>query len=63
MVGEICKKENSLPIHKEGTERTREAGINTNFYYACTYDVVKDFNNHREKAATLNHLKAKTVRL
>ena len=27
------------------------------------YDVLRDINHHREKAATLNHLKAKIVRL
>ena len=58
-----AKKKIRYLFIQEGTERIREAAINDHFYYACIYDVLKDFNHHREKEATLNLLKAKTVRL
>ena len=37
--------------------------INETFYYACIYDILKDRRHPREKTPTLNHLKAKIVRL
>jgi len=47
----------------EGKERVRTEDMNENFYYTCIYDVLQDPIQHREKAARLNHLKAKIVRL
>lgn len=60
--GRDSKEENSLPVHTR-RKRTREAAINENVCYACTHEVLIDFNRHREKAATVNHLKAIIVRL
>jgi len=47
----------------EGKERVRTEVMNENFYNTCVYDVLQDLIQHREKAARLNHLKAKIVRL
>jgi hypothetical protein len=47
----------------EGKERMRTEVMNENSYYACIYDVLQDTIQHREKAARLNRLKAKIVRL
>ena len=47
---------------QEETARTRENMINENVYYACIY-ISKDRRHPREKTPTLDHLKAKTVRL
>ena len=63
VVGEIRQMENCFLFIQEGTARTREDMINENFYYACIYVIVKDRRYPREKTPTLNHLKAKTVRL
>jgi hypothetical protein len=48
---------------KEGKDKTRAEAMIEIIYYSCIYDVLQDPNHHREKAARLNHLKAKIVRL
>ena len=48
---------------QEGAAWAPEDTINKNFYYACIYDILKDRGHPMEKTLTLNHLKAKTVRI
>jgi hypothetical protein len=47
----------------EGTERRWEETTMENFYHVCLYDILQDTNPQKEKTATLDHLKAKLVRL
>jgi hypothetical protein len=63
MVGELCQKEIRDMFNNEGKERVRTEMINENFYYTCVYDLLQDPIQHGEKAARLNHFKAKIVRL
>jgi hypothetical protein len=44
---------------REDTDRCE----NENFYYACIHDIQQDQNQQRENTSTLNHLKAKIVKL
>jgi hypothetical protein len=63
MVGEMRKEEKRYLFTQEGTERTREAVINENFTTPAHATSSKASNTTGEKAATLNQLKAKIVRL
>lgn len=47
----------------EGTERRREETKIENFYHAFLYDVLQDTKPQEEKMVTLNHSKAKLIRL
>jgi hypothetical protein len=61
---ESCVKRKIFYIFiKEGNERSWADAMNAHFYYTCIYDILQDPNQHRDKAAILNHLKAKIVRL
>jgi len=48
---------------REGTVKRREETQMENFYYACLYDILQRPIRHAERRASLNHLKAKIVKL
>ena len=61
VVGKICRKEKSgFFSSKKASKDKRKYDKN---YYTFIYDILTDRRHPREKTPTLNHLKAKTVRL
>jgi exonuclease III len=58
-----AKRKIRFMFNNEGKERVRTERMNEHFYYTCTYDVLQDPIQHREKVAKLNHLEAKIVKL
>jgi hypothetical protein len=63
LVGEVCQTENPLPFHPRRDCEDPRKHDKWQFFHACIYDILKPFKCPREKTPSLNHLKAKTVRL
>jgi exonuclease III len=59
----VVKKSIRLFFIREGTEARRDARETENFYHACLYDLLQMPEQHENRTAKVNHLKAKLVNL
>jgi hypothetical protein len=59
----VVKKQICLLFIREGTEARRDAREMENFYHACLYDLLQIPEQHENRTAKINQLKAKLVNL
>jgi hypothetical protein len=60
---EWSKKQIRILFIREGTEARRDAIEMENFYHACLYDLLQMPEQHANRTAKINQLKAKLVNL
>ena len=63
VVGEVCQTENPLPFHPRRECEDARRHDKWQFFHVCVYGILIDRKYPRKKTPSLNHLKAKTVRL
>ena len=63
LVGMVAKKKLRKLLIREGTVRRRNDLALGNLYHAALYDLLQSSSPHEDKIVTINHIKAKIVRL